>query len=106
MTTLTYLPSFEADALDIWLYVAQDNPSAADRLVDRLYKRCEILRAHPNAGPLRPDIAMDCRQLVETPMLVLYRVVGDEVQLVRALYQGRNLNPDLFVRFDPRDPSE
>ena len=97
MTKLTYLPSFEADALDIWPRVAQDNPSAADRLVDRLYERCRILEEHPKAGPPRMDIAMDCRQLVEGPVLILYREIADSVELVRAIYRGRDVTPELFT---------
>lgn len=33
----------EADLLDIWLYVARDNLAAAERLFDRLERRCAAL---------------------------------------------------------------
>lgn len=35
----------EGDLLDIWLYIAQDNITAADRMVERLEQRCETLRS-------------------------------------------------------------
>jgi len=103
VTTLVYLPSFEADALDIWSHVARDNPAAADRLIEALYARCLILEDHPEAGPRRVDIAAECRQLVEGPVLILYRLSGRRVELVRALYRGRELTPGLF---DPTSDPE
>lgn len=96
MIALNYLPSFEADALAIWSYVAEQNPVAADRLIERIYERCLILREHPNAGPKRPDVAADCRQLVISPVLVLYRHHRDQVDLVRAVYRGQDVVPELF----------
>lgn len=97
MIALNYLPSFELDVLDIWGYIALDDPRAADRLVEKIYERCLILRAHPKAGPHRPDIAMTCRHLVAGPVLILYRHQPDSVDLVRALYGRRNLDAETFL---------
>ncbi len=36
MPTLTISPEAEQDLLDIWLYIAEDNPINADRFLDRL----------------------------------------------------------------------
>lgn len=36
MLTLIKAPKAEADLIDIWLYVAEDQPVNADRLLDRL----------------------------------------------------------------------
>lgn len=96
MTTLYRLPSFDADLVDIWLHIAEHNPAAADRTVDHVVERCWMLVEHPKAGPARPDIAGDCRHLVTGPVLVLYRAAGDRIELVRALYRGRNITADMF----------
>lgn len=40
----------EGDLLDIWLYIAQDNITAADRIVERLEQRCQTLGASPMLG--------------------------------------------------------
>ena len=41
----------------IWAYIAQDDPEAADRVVDSAYRTCAILASHPKLGPVRrfPD---------------------------------------------------
>ena len=96
MIDLNFLPSFEADAIEIWSHVADEDPSAADRLIERIYLRCLILQEHPGAGQRRPEVADDCRQLVVSPVLVLYRHHGNQVALVRAIYRGRNVTPDMF----------
>src|SRR5882724_481494 len=51
----------EEDLIDLWLYIAQDNPGAADRLLDEIEDKCSLLAANPQLGPARPDIAADCR---------------------------------------------
>ena len=37
----------EEDLIDLWLYIAQDNPSAADRLLDEIEDKCSLLAANP-----------------------------------------------------------
>jgi plasmid stabilization system protein ParE len=51
----------EEDLIDLWLYIAQDNPSAADRLLDEIEDKFLLLAANPQLGPARADIASDCR---------------------------------------------
>jgi len=40
----------EEDLIDLWLYIAQDNPSAADRLLDEIEDKCSLLAANPQLG--------------------------------------------------------
>lgn len=32
----------EADLIDIWIYIAQDNPVAADNLLDEIESKCSL----------------------------------------------------------------
>lgn len=43
----------ETDLTDIWIFVAQDNTKAADRLLDQIYDKCHLLAARPR--PVAPD---------------------------------------------------
>ncbi len=74
---------------EIWLHVAQDNLSAADALIDRLVGRCDSLAEHPKLGPSRPEIAAEARMLVVDSYLILYRVTGEGVEIVRVVYGAR-----------------
>ena len=51
----------DEDLIDLWFYIAQDNPGAADRLLDEIEDKFLLLAANPQLGPARPDIAPDCR---------------------------------------------
>ncbi|WP_213460381.1 type II toxin-antitoxin system RelE/ParE family toxin [Thiocapsa sp.] len=79
------------DLIAIWEYVADNNPSAADRLLDMLDARIDRLADHPFLGPARPDIARDFRYLVCDNYLILYRALADAVEIVRVLHGARNL---------------
>jgi len=44
----------EDDLVDIWLYIAADNPDAADRLLEEIDRKCLLLAANPLLGRPRP----------------------------------------------------
>jgi plasmid stabilization system protein ParE len=43
MPTIVKRPQAEADLDEIWWYIAQDNPDAADRMLDRIEESCNML---------------------------------------------------------------
>jgi|SRR3954454_15409480 len=45
-----------ADLDEIWLYIARDSPSAADRVIDEIYAAIYQLAERPGAGHLREDL--------------------------------------------------
>jgi toxin ParE1/3/4 len=49
-------PLAEADLDDIWWYIAQDNPDAADKMLDRLEERCTALAEFPLTGMSREEL--------------------------------------------------
>lgn len=40
----------EEDLIDIWLYIAQDNPTAADNLLDTFEEKGRLLAKNPKLG--------------------------------------------------------
>jgi toxin ParE1/3/4 len=81
----------ERDLIEIWTYIAEENAGAADRLVAEFEKQSRTLADLPYRGKARPDIAADARCLVVGNYLILYHVVGDEVEIVRYVHGRRNL---------------
>jgi toxin ParE1/3/4 len=46
----------EQDLEEIWSYVAEDaSPATADRLIDAIIERFELLAEQPRMGRLRPE---------------------------------------------------
>lgn len=44
------------DLIAIWTHIAEDNPQAADRVLDRLEEAASRLADTPQIGPARDDV--------------------------------------------------
>lgn len=84
-------PAGEDDLIDIWCTIALDSPGAADRFLGKIADRIGQLDQFPNLGPVRPDIAAEARALTVDSYLVLYRLVGTDVEVVRVVHGSRDL---------------
>lgn len=75
-----------ANLLSSAQYIAERDPAAADRLIGRLEAAVAELARHPRMG--RPGRVSGTRELVVpgTPYLVPYRVIGDEVHILRVFH--------------------
>ena len=73
----------EADLIDIWLYVSQDNPEAADRLLDDIEATCLLSAKHPQLGVARPEIGNECRIFPVSRYLILDRIIPRGIEVVR-----------------------
>jgi len=85
----------EQDLIDLWLYIAQDNPDAADRMLDELESKFQLLAEQPYLGPARPEIAQEMRLFPVGSYLILYREVTGGVEIVRVVHGARKWM-DLF----------
>jgi len=71
----------EEDLIVVWLYIAQDNPPAADHLLDTFEEKGRLLAENPELGQARPDIAEDLRYLPVGRYLMLYRIIPGGLSL-------------------------
>ena len=76
-----------ADVEAIGDFVTRDN--AADRIVTRIVEAAEKLRDHPHLG--RAGRIAGTRELViaETPYIVPYRVVDNDIQILAVIHGAR-----------------
>ena len=81
----------ENDLIEIWAYIARDNPPAADRLLDLLDEKSRVLVKNPKMGAARDDIATGVRHFPVGNNLILYRDVGDGIEIVRYVHGMRLL---------------
>ena len=63
----------ELDLAEIWSYVAEDaGPTTADRLLDAIFDRFELLAEQPKMGRLRPEFGSGVRSFtVENHVIYL-----------------------------------
>lgn len=82
----------DEDLMDIWAYIAQDNPRAADRLSDEIESKFLLLAEQPYLGPARPDIAPELRYFPVGNYLILYREIAEGIEIVRVIHGARRLS--------------
>ena len=97
MPQVTRRPLAEADILEIWEYVADDNIAAADRWVDRLDEQLRLLAAQPMMGRARDELAPAVRSFPFGRHVVFYVPLDDGIDVVRVLHGAR----DIDVVFNP-----
>ena len=78
-----------------WTYIAHDNPQAADRVEEAIFRACEFLAASPLAGRARADLtALPVRFWSAPPYrnyLIVYDANVTPLQVVRILHAARDL---------------
>jgi toxin ParE1/3/4 len=81
-----------ADLEAIADYIALDNPTAARRLVSRVFESVERLERFPNSGKRPPELPRSpYREVVVTPCRVFYRLEDDAVFLLYVMRAERLL---------------
>ena len=75
----------QADLDAIWDYIAADNPSAADALLERIGNILRMLADNPRAGRERPELAASLRSFPVGNYIVFYLPLPDGINVVRIL---------------------
>ncbi len=71
-------PLAERDLEEIWRYVAEDASfDVADRLLDAIVERLELLAAQPEIGRLRPEFGQGVRSLAVESHVIYYKVATE-----------------------------
>ena len=86
----------EEDLIEIWLYIAKDNPDAADMLLNEIDLACRTVGDTPRLGHARPDLAPELRIHIVRKYIILYREISEGVEVVRVVHGARHL-PDLIA---------
>ena len=87
----TALANLDAEAE----YIAEDNPGAAGRAVQKILRAVDLLKKNPALG--RAGRVAGTRELVvaETPYIIPYRVRGEAVEILR-VFQAARKWPETF----------
>ena len=90
-------PRAREDIIEQTLYIAEDNPDAADRFLDAVERAFEILADMPEMGNLRQfrhDRLLGIRMWPIHGFerhLVFYRPVDDGIEVIRVLYGAQDI---------------
>jgi toxin ParE1/3/4 len=79
----------------ICLFLSRDAPRYADLFAARVFRAIESLERFPESGRVVPEIGRsDIRELIVQNHRVIYRLVGERVQII-ALHHGARLFPEV-----------
>lgn len=91
MARVLQTPRSRRDLLDIWSFVAEDSPEAADRLLEGIDQKCKLLAQFPEMGRRREELAASLRSFSAGSCIIFYRLVEDGVEVIRVLHGARDL---------------
>ena len=95
MPRFTLTRTAEADVREIWLYVANDDLAAADRLVDRFTGTYELLAQHPEMGEQQERYLAGLRRFTVGSYAIFYVQITDGILVYRVLHGARDID-ELF----------
>ena len=97
MHRLVFTERAQADLLEAWLFIAEDNPAAADKVLDTLEQEAKLLLVQPLMGRARPELGSAVRSWPSaTPYVLFYEVDGSELTVLRVLHHARDVRPASF----------
>jgi plasmid stabilization system protein ParE len=87
------------DLQEIWDYIAQDNVSAADRVIRKLRDEIRVLTGMPGKGHQRQDVDRDDLRFWRVySYLIVYRIDTDPLQVARIIHGARDI-PDILLEY-------
>ncbi len=91
MTQIVYSQTSKGDLLEIWVSVAANNVSAAERLLGDLHAATQLLATQPMLGKARREFGAGIRSFPVRDYVLVYRPILDGVELVRVVHGARDL---------------
>lgn len=97
MPRIRFTNSAEADLLELWLNIAEENLVAADDSLDLIQATVSLLGTQPEMGRARPELADGLRSFpTRTPYIIFYVPDEDDLLVVRVLHHARDIDAEYF----------
>jgi toxin ParE1/3/4 len=95
MSRIRFTAAAENDLLELWVYIAEENPAAADEALDEIKTSVSALAEQPEMGRARPELADGLRSMpTRTPYIVYYEPDREGVLVLRVLHHARDVDTD------------
>jgi toxin ParE1/3/4 len=82
----------DQDLLEIAYYIALDSVDAADRFIERIHNRLELLAESPFMGRQRDELAPSLRSFAVGKYVIFYRPSQDGIEVIRVLHGARDID--------------
>ncbi len=97
MGRVLHARSARNDLLEAWLYIAKDDPAAADRVLDAIEQEGNTLSLQPLMGRLRPELWRGVRSWPTSNAHVLFYPAGKKgITVLQVLHHARDVQRIVF----------
>jgi toxin ParE1/3/4 len=87
-------PQVDLDLDSIWDFIANENVTAADRVLDRIGEVLDMLIRNPLAGRQRQELTPGLRSFPAGNYIVFYLPLDDGIEVVRILSGFLDITPE------------
>ena len=84
-------PEADRDLDEIWLNIARDSVTQADRFIDLVTERFVLLARTPRAGRARPELLSGLRSFAYRDYVIFYSLAREGVVIERVLHGARDI---------------
>ncbi|AHE56250.1 type II toxin-antitoxin system RelE/ParE family toxin [Sphingomonas sanxanigenens] len=91
MSLPVYAPRADQDLRALFEMIGADDIDAAERFIGKIRRLILRLGDFPMSGPARPELGDGLRSLSIGAYVILYRVLADDVLIVRVVHSARDL---------------
>ena len=99
MLNIRLKPLAQSDLIDIWQFIARENPEQADLFLDRIGRKLQTLARMPKIGKLRPELTENLRSFPIGRYIIFYILLETEIEIIRILHGARDIQ-EVFEQMD------
>jgi toxin ParE1/3/4 len=91
MTAVCRTPAAEEDLIELWCRIARDNLQQADRYLDTIETKLQLLATAPRIGRIWDETQPAIRVLPFDNYMLFYRDSGRGIELIRVIHGARDV---------------
>ncbi len=91
MSRLVISPKAKSDLLNIWAFAFYENGQTADRLVEEITAKFDMLLSFPEMGRSRKDLDVGLRNFPFKRFIIFYRLIENGIEIFRVLHGKQNI---------------
>lgn len=89
MVEIRWLKEALDDLKDIYDYISRDSERYAERQINRIFEKAQILKNHKQAGRIVEEINKpEIREIIEGNYRIIYRVVNEQTINILMVHHG------------------
>lgn len=100
MPSVKIAAAAEEDLKEIWSYVAENNPEAANKLIKEITRRFAVLRDHPQMGREQENLLVNLRSFVVKSYIIFYQPFEGGIEILRVIHGSRDIESIFGSFFD------